>query len=1185
MQGAGRSGSTRVRWIVVGAACASLAAATTRADGPATLEVDVGKPGVTVPASFFGLMTEEINHSYDGGLFAELIQNRTFQDQWPRQGGRDQPSSAGGMPIHWSIVGSGKVAIDLADPVNAALPVSMRLDLAGGESGVANDGYWGIPVRPDTAFTASFYARGSGGFAGPVTASIRIDKGDVTVATGMTQSVTAAWQKYTVRLRTAHDAPTTSNARFVLSASGPGSVSFSLVSLFPPTYRDTPNGLRPDLMKLLAELKPKFIRLPGGNYVEGSRFADRFNWKQMIGPAEQRPGHQGCWGYRSSDGFGVPEYLLWCKQLGAEPVLCLFAGYVLNGDHFKAGSPEMAVYTREALEEIEYVSGPADSEWGRKRAADGFPEPFPLHYVEIGNEDWFDRSGSYDGRFAQMARAIRDRYPQLKIIATAPVKSFKPDLYDDHFYRDARQLMRMATMYDPPTGPARPLAFSGGGWNGRQRDGTQTFVGEWATQEGRPTPTLNAALADAAFVMGLEKNSDAVVMECYAPLLVNVSPADPGKGYPKAWQWGTNLIGYDAVRSFGSPSYYAQVMLAQNKGDVVLPTRLDVPGKDSGMVFASSTYDKAEGSVILKVVNGGNTPVTTNISLRGVGPVEPTGRAIVLAGDPTAVNTLDEPRKVAPKEETIAGTSASFPHTFPPHSLTILRLKTSPSAPEAQTSARNPIIWADVPDLAVIRVGDTYYMSSTTMHMSPGLPIMKSSDLVNWRLVSYAYDTLGDNDALTLRNGKNAYGKGSWASSLRYHDGTFYVSTFSSTTGKTHVYRTTDPEKGPWQETSFRPALHDHSLFFDDDGRVYMIHGSGDIRLTELTGDVSGIKPGGVNQVIVPNASLVAGPRGGLPAEGSQMLKRNGKYYLSNITWPPRGMRTQLVFRADALTGPYEGKVALKDQGVAQGGLIDTPGGNWYALLFQDHGAVGRTPFLVPLTWKDGWPVMGSGGKVPTTLEIPAGACGHSDIVTSDDFDRRSGDPALPLAWQWNHNPDNALWSLTRRPGFLRLTTGRVDANLVGARNTLTQRTFGPECSGTVSLDVSHMNDGDMAGLAAFQKRYGFVGVKMTGDTRSIVMVSAESGLAVELETLPLSQTNVFLRVDCDFKNRADKARFLYSLDGRAWTAIGKPLQMAYTLPHFMGYRFALFNFATKTPGGFVDFDYFRVGDRPSRTD
>ena len=351
-------------------------------------------------------------------------------------------------------------------------------------------------------------------------------------------------------------------------------MSFSLVSLFPPTYQNTPGGLRPDLMKLMADLHPAFIRLPGGNYVEGSTFATRFNWKEMIGPADQRPGHQGCWGYRSSDGFGLPEYLLWCKQLGAEPVLAVFAGYVLNRDHVEAGSPEMAQYTQEALEEIEYVSGPATSEWGKRRAADGFSRPFPLHYVEIGNEDWFDNSGSYEGRFTQMAKAIRAKYPNLKIIATAPVKGFKPDLYDDHFYRSASQLMKQARQYDKPTEAPAPLRFAGGAWNGRQSDGIQTFVGEWATQEGRPTPDLNAALADAAFIMGMEQNADAIPLECYAPLLVNVNPADPQKGYPRAWQWGTNLIGYDALNSFGSPSYYAQVILAKNRGDVALSSTL-----------------------------------------------------------------------------------------------------------------------------------------------------------------------------------------------------------------------------------------------------------------------------------------------------------------------------------------------------------------------------------------------------------------------------------------------------------------------------------------------------------------------------------------------------------------------------------------------------------------------------------
>jgi beta-xylosidase len=492
--------------------------------------------------------------------------------------------------------------------------------------------------------------------------------------------------------------------------------------------------------------------------------------------------------------------------------------------------------------------------------------------------------------------------------------------------------------------------------------------------------------------------------------------------------------------------------------------------------------------------------------------------------------------------------------------------------------AVNPILWADVPDMAMIRVGDTYYMSSTTMHLSPGLPIMKSRDLVNWEIVSYAYDTLEENDALTLRNGKNAYGAGSWASSLRYHNGAFYATTFSSTSGRTHVYRTTDIEKGPWMEHSFRPSLHDHTLFFDDDGRVFMLYGAGNLRLVELNEDLSGLKPGGVNQVVITNASRVAGPNIGLPAEGSQLFKVHGRYYLFNITWPRGGMRTVLVHRADKITGPYEGRVALQDKGVAQGGLIDTPQGEWFAYLFRDAGAVGRIPYLVPVKWEDGWPVLGVDGKVPDELpQLPASRGLIPGIVASDEFERRPGDRPLPLVWQWNHNPDNQLWSLTARPGFLRLTTGRVDADFLSARNTLTQRTVGPECSGATALDVSGLKDGDFAGLALLQRHYGLVGVKSEGGATFVVMVSAQSGSPVEVERVPLSRKTVFLRADCDFKNQADKAHFFYSLDGKTWTPIGNELRMRYTLPHFMGYRYALFNYATKEPGGCADFDWFRI--------
>ena len=492
-------------------------------------------------------------------------------------------------------------------------------------------------------------------------------------------------------------------------------------------------------------------------------------------------------------------------------------------------------------------------------------------------------------------------------------------------------------------------------------------------------------------------------------------------------------------------------------------------------------------------------------------------------------------------------------------------------------SARNPIIWADFPDPAVIRVGDTYYMSNTTMHMCPGVPLMKSKDLVNWKMVGYAYQKLEDNDETTLQNGKNMYGKGSWASSLRYHNGMYYVTTFALNTGKTYIFKTSDIESGKWAETSFTPLLYDGSLFFDDDGRVYTMCEAGDIRLVELNADLSGIKPGGFDQVIIRDASRIAGTNLLVPAEGAHLHKINGKFYLFLITWPKNDIRTQLVFRADKITGPYEGRIFLHDQGVAEGCLIDSPNGDWYAMLFQDNGAVGRTPFLVPVKWEDGWPIADNNGKILRTLNIPVINTPVPASVASDEFDK--GMSQLGLQWQWNHNPDNRYWSLTQRPGFLRLTTGRLDNNFEQVRNMLTQRTIGPVCSGRIAVDVSKMKDGDVAGLAALQKRYGIVGVKMKGTAKSIVMISAESESPVELASVPLTQKTVFLKIDCNFEKRTDKAYFYYSLDGKSWTTIGKPLQMSYSLAHFVGYRFALFNYSTKDAGGFVDFDYFRISN------
>ncbi len=499
-----------------------------------------------------------------------------------------------------------------------------------------------------------------------------------------------------------------------------------------------------------------------------------------------------------------------------------------------------------------------------------------------------------------------------------------------------------------------------------------------------------------------------------------------------------------------------------------------------------------------------------------------------------------------------------------------------------QNKAINPIIYADVPDASIIRVNDTYYMSSTTMHLSPGLPIMSSKDLVNWKLESYCYDTLVNNDAMNLNNGQSTYGRGSWASCIRYHNGMFVVSTFAATSGKTHIF-TSKSIKGPWKEQSFAPAYHDHTLFFDEDGKTYLIYGVGKLNLLELKPDLSGIMPNAEEKVLIENASAPAGTNIMLKAEGSQLFKINGKYYLFNITWPRGGMRTVVIHRADKITGPWEGRMGLQDLGVAQGGLIDTPDGHWFAYLFRDFGGVGRIPYWVPVEWKDGWPVIGENGKVPMTLNLPSNKSLIPNLVHSDEFNRKKGEPKLPLVWQWNHNPDNKLWSVTERNGFLRLKTGRIDTAFVFAKNTLTQRTIGPQSSGSTMLDISKMKEGDYAGLCLLQKNFGLIGVKIENGKANILMTSANTGKPVELERVPLKNKTVFFKAECNFNDRIDTANFFYSLDGKVWTKIGEPLKMPYTIPHFMGYRFGLFNYATKQTGGMADFDWFRISDKISK--
>ena len=654
--------------------------AQTSAD-PNILTIKVDQPGVKISPMLYGLMTEEINYSYDGGLYGELIQNRIFQNTPPRPPRPSRrsttaaaatapaPATRPAIPLHWSLVASdgaqAKIASDETDPVNTtALKTSLRLDITTIEpnqrAGVANDGYWGIPVHPNTSYRASFYAKASPGFTGPLTVNIESNDGETIYATATITKIDTAWQRYSLMLATGQVEPTAA-ARFVISAQSPGSVWFSLVSLFPPTFKDRPNGNRADIMQLLADMHPAFLRFPGGNYLEGDNLAERFNWKETIHDLDQRPGHRSPWNYRSTDGLGLLEFLEWCQDINMEPVLAVFAGYTLQGQQVAAG-PDLQPYVQDALDEIEYVTGDETTTWGSQRAKDGHPQPFKLTYVEIGNEDFAGGARrTYNARFTQFHDAIKAKYPDLQLIATTTgVTSCKPDVQDDHYYKPETWMEQNAHHYDSP----------------KLRNGPKIFVGEWATREGRdgPTPTFNDALGDAVWLTGLERNSDLILISCYAPLFVNVNPG--------GMQWRTDLIGYNALSSFGSPSYYVQKMFRDNHGDHVLPVDFSpqsITGpstQPAGGIYATASGMDNSGEVILKIVNTHAIAQQMQIVLSGVKDVDKQATADVLTGDPKDVNSIKEPQKIVPQSVTITDAAPSFPHEFPAHSVSVIRFQT-----------------------------------------------------------------------------------------------------------------------------------------------------------------------------------------------------------------------------------------------------------------------------------------------------------------------------------------------------------------------------------------------------------------------------------------------------------------------------------------------------------------------------
>ncbi len=609
------------------------------AEAATTLTIHTDQVKSKVSPILYGLMTEEINHSYDGGLYAEMVGNNTFLPTWS------------GIP-DWTLVEDGnaeaKMSLDKKTGPSAALPHSLKLVVTqasdGSPAGVLNDGYWGMAVHPYTTYAGSFYAKEDSSDTGPVTASLIANESGKVLASATITGIGTEWKQYTFTLKTGDAAISAAN-HLALTVAHPGTLWLNLVSLFPPTYHGRVNGNRVDLMEKLSAMHPQFLRFPGGNYLEGNHISERFEWEKTIGTRVDRPGHPSPWGYWSTDGLGLLEFFGWCEDLHMQPVLAVYAGYSLAGEHVTPG-PDLEPYVQSALNEIEYATGSASTKWGAKRAADGHPEPFHIHYVEVGNEDEFDRSGSYDARFTQFYKAIKTKYPEIQVIATAPVKSVRPDVIDEHYYLHATDFFRDATHYDKT-----------------DRRGPKIFVGEWATIEGSPTPNFDAALGDAAWMTGLERNSDIVIMASYAPLLVNVSPG--------AAQWFPDLIGYDALRSYGSPSYYAQVMFANHIGDETLVSSV----KDAGSrFFYSITEDATTKRLYLKLVNATTDVRTVNLEFPGA-KLEAAGKVISLSANSTqATNTLGQPTSIVPVETELPDVSSSMIHTMPPLSIQVLEL-------------------------------------------------------------------------------------------------------------------------------------------------------------------------------------------------------------------------------------------------------------------------------------------------------------------------------------------------------------------------------------------------------------------------------------------------------------------------------------------------------------------------------
>ncbi|MDF7810609.1 alpha-L-arabinofuranosidase C-terminal domain-containing protein [Hymenobacter sp. YC55] len=657
---------------------------------PGTITVQVNKPGAPIAKTMYGLFFEDINFAADGGLYPELVKNKSFETDENLVGWR---AIKGAAALSTYLVSS-------QQPISATNNHFLRLTTptASPDAGFINEGFRGMGVKQDAEYTFSVYLRkgpgnvsglnvtieepGRGG-NGPEAAS----SGKVLAETKIT-GLTNEWKKYTAVLKSSG---TTAKARLKLTMEGAGTIDLDVVSLFPKdTWQKRENGLRPDLVQLLKDMKPGFLRFPGGCIVEGRTLDERYQWKETIGDVASRKPLINRWNtefkhkftpdYYQSFGLGFFEYFQLSEDIGAEPLPILNVGMACqfnsaelapitasgpNAGNAATGDLTLDTFIQDALDLIEFANGPASSSWGAKRVAMGHPAPFNLKYIGIGNEQW---GPQYLERYEPFAKAIKAKYPNMQIVSSAGPSPdgplfeaaskrlgvLKAEFVDEHYYAKPEWFRQNVGRYDnyPRTGP-------------------KIFAGEYAAQSvaiGSPDNknSWDCAISEAAFMTGLERNADVVNMASYAPLFAHVD----------AWQWTPDMIWFDNLKAYGTPNYYVQKMYSTNAGTTMLPVQMPNNAKNgTDNLFASAVADDKAGDIVVKLVNYSTEARPVKLNLAGVKKMGKSAKAIVLASnDLQAVNSLQEPTKLAPKEEQFKVSSSTVSYTLAPNSFTVLRI-------------------------------------------------------------------------------------------------------------------------------------------------------------------------------------------------------------------------------------------------------------------------------------------------------------------------------------------------------------------------------------------------------------------------------------------------------------------------------------------------------------------------------